>query len=44
MVAIVVLIRIIPNSINAIAKARELETEKLLLKSGFISCYKMNIR
>ena len=32
-VAIVVLIRIIPNSINAIAKAKKLETEKLVLKT-----------
>lgn len=30
-VAIVFLLRIIPNSINAIAKAKQLETEKLLL-------------
>ena len=33
LVAIVVLLRIIPNSINAITKAKELETEKLLLKT-----------
>ena len=32
-VAIVVLVRIIPKSINAIAKAKELETEKLVLKT-----------
>ena len=33
MVAIVFLIRIIPNSINAIAKSKELENEKLVLKA-----------
>lgn len=32
-VAIFVLLRIIPNSINAIAKAKELETEKLVLNN-----------
>ena len=32
-VAIVVLLRIIPRSINAIAKTKELETEKLVLKT-----------
>ena len=32
-VAIVVLIRIIPNSINALAKSKELENEKLVLKA-----------
>ena len=32
-VAIVVLLRIIPNSINAVAKSKELEREKLVLKS-----------
>ena len=32
-VAIVVLLRIIPNSINALAKSKELENEKLVLKS-----------
>lgn len=31
--SIVVLLRIIPNSINAIAKAKELETEKLVLNT-----------
>ena len=33
MVAIVVMLRIVPRSINAIAKAKELETEKLLLNT-----------
>jgi sensor histidine kinase YesM len=32
-VAIVVFLRILPNSINAIAKAKELETEKLVLNT-----------
>ena len=32
-VAMVVVLRIIPNSINAIAKSKELETEKLLLNA-----------
>ena len=32
-VAIIVLLRIIPNSINAIAKAKELEREKLILNT-----------
>ena len=32
-IAIVVLLRIIPNSINAITKAKELEREKLVLKT-----------
>ena len=32
-VAMVVVLRIIPNSINAIAKSKELETEKLLLNT-----------
>ena len=32
-VAIIALLRIIPNSINAMSKAKELETEKLVLKT-----------